>query len=46
MFQSFTGSFGSITVASIGASLVQAELDGKQLLHDFGDQWHRGPLER
>ena len=41
MFQSFTGSFGSITVASKGASLVQAELDGKQLLHDFGDQWHQ-----
>ena len=41
MFQSFSNSFGSITVASTGASLVQAELNGKQLLHDFGDHWHQ-----
>ena len=41
MFQSFSNSFGSITVASMGASLVQAELNGKELLHDFGDQWHQ-----
>ena len=41
MFQSFSNSFGSITVASAGASLVQAELNGKELLHDFGDQWHQ-----
>ena len=41
MFQSFSNSFGSITVASAGASLVQAELSGKELLHDFGDQWHQ-----
>ena len=41
MFQSFRNSFGSITVASAGASLVQAELSGKELLHDFGDQWHQ-----
>ena len=41
MFQSFSNSFGSITVASTGASLVQAELNGKELLHDFGDQWHQ-----
>jgi galactose mutarotase-like enzyme len=39
MFQSFRNSFGSITVASTGASLVQAELQGKELLHDFGNQW-------
>ena len=25
----------------MGASLVQAELNGKELLHDFGDQWHQ-----
>ena len=41
MFQSFSNSFGSITVASTGASLVQAELNGMELLHDFGDQWHQ-----
>ncbi len=41
MFQSFRNSFGSITVASTGASLVQAELSGKELLHDFGEQWHQ-----
>ncbi len=41
MFQSFSNSFGSITVASMGASLVRAELNGKELLHDFGDQWHQ-----
>ena len=41
MFQSFSNSFGSITVASTGASLVRAELNGKELLHDFGDQWHQ-----
>ena len=41
MFQSFSNSFGSITVATTGASLVQAELSGKELLHDFGDQWHQ-----
>jgi galactose mutarotase-like enzyme len=41
MFQSFSNSFGSITVATTGASLVQAELNGKELLHDFGDQWHQ-----
>ena len=41
MFKSFSNSFGSITVATTGASLVQAELNGKQLLHDFGDQWHQ-----
>ncbi|MGB1551737.1 MAG: hypothetical protein ACPG86_02605 [Schleiferiaceae bacterium] len=41
MFQSFSNSFGSITVASTGASLVQAELNDKELLHDFGDQWHQ-----
>ena len=41
MFQSFSNSFGSITVASIGASLVQAELNGNELLHDFGDQWQQ-----
>ena len=41
MFLSFKSSFGSITVASTGASLVQAELNGKELLHDFGDQWHQ-----
>jgi galactose mutarotase-like enzyme len=41
MFQSFSNSFGSITVASMGASLVRAELNGKELLHDFGDQWYQ-----
>ena len=41
MFQSFSNSFGSITVATTGASLVQAELNGKELLHDFGDKWHQ-----
>jgi galactose mutarotase-like enzyme len=41
MLQSFSNSFGSFTVASTGASLVQAELQGKELLHDFGDQWHQ-----
>jgi len=41
MFQSFSNSFGSITVATTGASLVQAELNGKELLHDFSDQWHQ-----
>ena len=41
MFQSFSNSFGSITVATTGASLVQAELNGKEFLHDFGDQWHQ-----
>ena len=25
----------------MGASLVRAELNGKELLHDFGDQWHQ-----
>ena len=41
MFQSFSNSFGSITVATTGASLVQAELNGMELLHDFGEQWHQ-----
>ena len=37
----FKNDIGSITVASTGASLVQAELNGKELLHDFGEQWHQ-----
>ncbi|MEY2971046.1 MAG: hypothetical protein RLZZ599_1419 [Bacteroidota bacterium] len=35
----FENSFGAFTVASRGASLLSLQIDGRELLHDFGDQW-------
>jgi len=37
----FENSWGAFTVASRGASLLSLQLGGRELLHDFDDQWHQ-----
>ncbi|MDA0740388.1 MAG: hypothetical protein O2862_00560 [Bacteroidetes bacterium] len=37
----FENSWGAFTVASRGASLLSLQLGGRELLYDFGDQWHQ-----
>ncbi len=37
----YENSWGAFTVASRGASLLSLQIGGRELLHDFGDQWHQ-----
>ena len=37
----FSNKWGAFTVASRGASLLSLQIGGRELLHDFGDQWHQ-----
>jgi len=37
----FSNNWGAFTVASRGASLLSLQIGGRELLHDFGEQWHQ-----
>jgi galactose mutarotase-like enzyme len=37
--ENFSNSWGAFTVASRGASLLSLNIEGMDLLHDFGDHW-------
>ena len=37
----YENSWGAFTVASRGASLLSLQIGGRELLHNFGDQWHQ-----
>ena len=39
--ENFSNSWGAFTVASRGASLLSLQIGGRELLHDFGDQWRQ-----